>query len=165
MTQENPQPKEHEVTLPTTVVIPPRSAQCIKTQHNLEGFATSLFSPHPDLPEHVMSLHSLSQGPYTVIHLANFGDHPVTLKRHTLVGRVEAIEETTELVYAAHEEDCQTTHLPRVDPDVPDHARCQIENVLQAYKEIFSQHEGDYGCTTLIQHEIHTQGPPIRLSY
>ena len=51
-------------------------------------------------------------------------------------------------------------------PDIPkeltEQQRKELERLLDKYKEVFSEQTGKLGRTSLIEHEIHTQGAPIR---
>ncbi len=60
---------------------------------------------------------------------------------------------------------CSPLGLKLVLPDFPLELEEQQQHdlgwLLNKFGDIFSQDEGDPGCTTLVEHEIHTTEPPI----
>ena len=54
-------------------------------------------------------------------------------------------------------------------PDVPTNIATthqnQLKNLLWEYADIMAQSDADVGHTTLIEHEIHTEGGPVRVPY
>ena len=43
--------------------------------------------------------------------------------------------------------------------------QCQLMQLLEVYGDMFSQDEDDIGQTSVVEHTIETQGPPVRLPY
>lgn len=72
--------------LAAATILRPCATRCVKIQLAIGIMATTIFSPSTELPEQVMSLHSISQGSHAIVHLANFDNEEITLKRQYVAG-------------------------------------------------------------------------------
>jgi hypothetical protein len=93
--QPSPPPVDTPPSSPNThlfsvaaITIPPRSAQFISVPNPL-GDLTTIFSP-ADLPDGLLTEHSISSGPSIRIRLTNLAQEPFTLASGTPLGAVES---------------------------------------------------------------------------
>ena len=55
--------------------------------------------------------------------------------------------------------------LPHLPDELSAQQRKELSDLLVKFKDVFTGKDFKLGNTDLIEHEIHTEGPPIRLPY
>ena len=56
-------------------------------------------------------------------------------------------------------------HLPEVSGTLNESQKAALNNLLREYKDVFSKEGDPIGSTSLVEHEIYTEGPPVRLPF
>lgn len=55
--------------------------------------------------------------------------------------------------------------LPAIPAGLTTNQQQQLQQLLLRHHIVFAQHKQDFGRTSLIQHEIHTEGPPEHVPF
>ena len=56
-------------------------------------------------------------------------------------------------------------HLPEVPSTLENNQREGLNKLLREYKDVFSKEGDPISSTSLVEHEIYTEGPPVRLPF
>ena len=56
-------------------------------------------------------------------------------------------------------------HLPEIPNSLTGEQRKDLRQLLKEYKDVFSKEGDPISSTPLVEHEIYTEGPPIRLPF
>ena len=146
--------KEEEVSIGSSMKVPAKKSRVFFINTDLSG--PVMFEPALALPEGLHGVPSLGVGPRVAVQLDNTGDKDVVLNPEWCIGQVSSVQ----LVVKAPPE---TTQLPEVPKTLTAQQQKQLRDLLQQYQDVFSKKGDPISSTPLIEHEIHTQGPPIRL--
>ena len=92
------------------------------------------------------------------IKLDNVGDGDIYICPEWIMGTVEEVLEPDFQVPEEGDEE----ELPVIPTELSFEEKQQLTALLDEFKDVFSRKNNVLGTTDLIQHEIHTQGPPIR---
>lgn len=104
-----------------------------------------------------------------MIHFANLGRKLWILKPTARLGTLELVElEDEGNCYSVKGESSHrgksTPKLPPAPYFLPSEHQVDLHALLWDYQIIFS-HDGDFGCTHLTEHEIHTERKPVWMPY
>ena len=56
-------------------------------------------------------------------------------------------------------------HLPEVPGTLDESQKQALNKLLREYKNVFSKEDDPISSTSLVKHEIYTEGPPVRLPF
>ena len=56
-------------------------------------------------------------------------------------------------------------HLPEVPSALDNEQKEALNKLLREYKDVFSKEGDPISSTSLVEHEIYTEGPPVRLPF
>ena len=73
----------------------------------------------------------------------------------------EVVEEEPDFPTGREEEE----GLPEIPEELSEVQRWSLQKLLDEYKEVFVRRDFRLGSTGVVEHEIHTHGPPIRQPY
>ena len=145
--------------LSENIDVPPNCWRQILLRHDTPG-AISVFSPSPKLPPGLRAAPTVSSGESAVVVVANYSSEPVRLQKGWEIGTVDPGELTNPP---------QSNPGGIIMPEIPDGLTpaqtCDLRNLLMDYGDIFAQGEDDNGSTSLAEHRIYTQGPPIKQQF
>ena len=116
----------------------------------------TLFEPSDRLPEGLIGLPTLSEGSRVAVQLDNLTEGDITLNPEWEVGAISSVH---------------LTQTPTGDqmPQIPDSLSFEqqrdLRRLLDEYKDVFSREGQPISSTSLVEHEIHTTGPAIRLPF
>ena len=151
-----------QVVVHQPIRLPPRAAKFITIPHGL-GSREVLFQPG-NLPDGITSEASLSQGRVATIRLTNLRQDPFLLSAGSALGTVtESMSVCTATLQQPPVGQHRPLVLPDVPPELPPREQHQLQQLLYEFRDVFAQHEDDVGRTQLVQHQIKTTGPPIRV--
>ena len=118
-----------------------------------------LFEPSGKLPHVIRGTTSLGKGSKIYIRLENMSKEDQVLSPDWEIGTAEIVEEEPDLPRTEVEE----TGLPSIPEDLPE--KKDLEALLEEFQDVFTGKGLKLGNTPIIEHEIHTRGPPIRQPY
>ena len=160
--EPNTQTTVAQLVVHQPITLPPRAAKFVTIPHGL-GDQEVLFQPG-NLPDGITSETSLSQGKVATIRLTNLRQDPFVLTAGSALGTVsESVPICSTSLRHPSMEHHQPLGLPDVPPELPTRERHQLQQLLYEFRDVFAQHEDDVGRTQLVQHQIKTTGPPIRV--
>ena len=116
-----------------------------------------LYEPGEELHPDLRAVPTLSRGKILYVRLDNVGDGDLYVCPEWIVGTVEGIEEI-----GIEEDEDEIEPLPEIPQELTTERRRKLQTLLEEFEDIFSNKENTLGTTDMIQHEIHTHGPPIR---
>ena len=90
--------------------------------------------------------------------------HPLRVNPDWKTGTVEVVEEEPDYP----REEAEEAGLPPVPEELTasqKKKKKKIRELLDKFKDVFAGKDFKLGNTDLIEHEIHTKGPPIRQPY
>ena len=135
-------------------VVIPAGKSCLFFVANTVAELT-LFEPRNRLPEGLLGLPTLSEGSRVAVQLDNLTEGDITLIREWEVGTISV----------------HLTQSPAVGqmPQIPDSLSFEqqrdLRRLIDEYQDVFSKEGNPISSTSLVEHEIHTTGPPIRLPF
>ena len=56
-------------------------------------------------------------------------------------------------------------HLPKVPGTLDESQKAALNKLLRKYKDVFSKEGDPISSTSLVEHKIYTEGPPVRLPF
>ena len=116
----------------------------------------TLFEPSDRLPEGLFGLPTLSEGSRVAVQLDNLTEGDITLIPEWEVGKISSV---------------YLTQSPAGDqmPQIPDSLSAEqqrdLRHLLSEYQDVFSKEGQPISSTSLVEHEIHTTGPAVRLPF
>ena len=118
--------------------------------------ALTLFEPSDRLPEGLLGLPTLSEGSRVAAQLDNLTEGDITLIPEWEVGTISSV----------HLAQSPTGgQLPQI-PDSPSFEQQRdLRRLIEGYQDVFSKEGNPISSTSLVEHEIHTTGPSIRLPF
>ena len=116
-----------------------------------------MFSPSPNLPPLIQGTPTVSKGTTITLPILNQREEPFILQPGWALGALEAVK----LVQPPL--DASPPELPPSPPHLTPQQSHDLQALLQEFSDVFSKGDHDLGQTHLLEHEIHTEGPPVRL--
>ena len=148
-----------------TADIPPETARLVRC-HNPWPSEDVLFCPDGALPAFVTGIPALSSGPELWYAVHNHRPEPLQLHAGQSIGVLEVVH----LAEASASAPPSSTHpISPCQPPLPENLsplqQQQLNELFKEFQDVFSQGDDDLGNTPLLEHEIETQGPPLRQPY
>ena len=116
----------------------------------------TLFEPSDRLPEGLLGLPTLSEGSRVAVQLDNLTEGDITLIPEWEIGTVSS-------VYLAQAP--TGGQLPPIPDSLSFEQQRDLRRLLDEYQDVFSKEGDPISSTSLMEHEIHTTGRPIRLPF
>ena len=116
----------------------------------------TLFEPSDRLPEGLLGLPTLSEGSRVAVQLDNLTEGDITLIPEWEVGTISSVHLTQSPVEG---------QLPQIPSALSFEQQRDLRQLLDEYQDVFSKEGNPISSTSLVEHEIHTTGPPIRLPF
>ena len=113
----------------------------------------TLFEPSDRLPEGLLGLPTLSKGARVAIQLDNLTEDDIALTPEWEVGTISSVH----LAQAPTE-----GQLPPVPTSLTSEQQEDLHKLLEEYQDVFSKQGDPISSTSMVEHEIHTTGRPIR---
>ena len=117
-----------------------------------------LFEPSSCLPERIRSTPTMGKGSKLYIRLENFDEEEQCLNPEWIIGNLEIVEEQENI-------NTEEGSFPEIPDTLTAQQTQQLQLLLQKYSCLFKENVSKKTGTNLIEHEIHTTGPPIRQPY
>ena len=116
----------------------------------------TLFEPSDRLPEGLLGLPTLSKGSRVAVQLDNVTEGDITLVPEWEIGTISSVY----LVQAPTE-----GRLPPIPDSLSFEQKEDLQRLLEEYQDVYSKQDDPISSTSLVEHEIHTTGRPIRLPF
>ena len=116
----------------------------------------TLFEPSDRLPEGLLGLPTLSKGSRVAIQLDNLTEGDITLIPEWEVGTISSVQLA---------QSSAGGHMPQIPDSLSCEQQRDLRRLIEEYQEIFSKEGNPISSTSLVEHEILTTGPPIRLTF
>ena len=138
----------------------PARTSVILSINNLYGEQENFFwlEPSEKLPQMLRGKTSLGQGQRLYIRLENAGEEDQVLDPNWEIGTMEVVEEEPDFPVGREEEE----GLPEVPEELSGAKGQELRELLEEFKDVFVGKDFSLGSTGVVEHEIHTHGPPIR---
>ena len=156
---------EYPVRLKNPIKLPPQSEMHAEVPHTLHVGGPHLFTPSPKLPTGVRALQSVSQGRTVSVHFMNERGVNLILQPGWIIGTLEHVVISSVQTTDTGSTPGATPVLPVIPAHLPRQRAEELRQLLMQFQDIFAQNKEDIGRTDLVEHEIHTIGPPIRVPY
>ena len=143
------------VTPERNTKIPAGKARVLFLQNKFSGL--TLFEPGEKLPIGIQGIPSLSEGPLLKVQLDNRTEEDIILGPEWSIGQVYPVQVIKDSPSK------EPTRLPEIPCSLTGNQRSQLRAVLKKYADVFARQGDPITSTPMIQHEIYTKGPPIRL--
>ena len=101
---------------------------------------------------------SLGQGQRLYVRLENTGEEDQVIDPNWEIGTVEVVEEEPDFPAGGAEEE----GLPEIPGELSGTQGQELRELLEEFKDVFVGKDFRLGSTGVVEHEIHTRGPPIR---
>ena len=116
----------------------------------------TLFEPSDRLPKGLLDLPTLSKGSRVAIQLDNLTEGDINLIPECEVGTISSVH------LAQSPARGQT---PQILDSLSREQQRDLRQLIEEYQDVFSKEGNPISSTSLVEHEIHTTGPPIRLPF
>ena len=116
----------------------------------------TLFEPGANLPEGLLGVPALGQGCKLAIQLDNPSERDIMLNPKWDIGQLYSVQLTNPP---------KAGHLPEVPGTLDESQKAALNKLLREYKDVFSKEGDPISSTSLVEHEIYTEGPPVRLPF
>ena len=100
----------------------------------------------------------MGQGQRLYVRLENTKEEDQVLDPNQEIGTVEVVEEEPNFPAGREEEE----GLPEVPKELSGAQGQELRELLEEFKDVFVGKDFRLGSTGVVEHEIHTHGPPIR---
>ena len=140
--------------------VPARTSVVFSIRNPYEGQKKKkiLFEPSEKLPQVIRGTTSLGSGQRLYIRLENVGEEDQVLDPTWEIGTAEVVEEEPDFPTGREEEE----GLPEIPEELSEVQRRSLQELLDEFKDVFVGRDFRLGSTGVVEHEIHTHGPPIR---
>ena len=101
---------------------------------------------------------SLGQGQRLYVRLENASEEDQLIDPNWEMGTVEVVEEEPDFPAGGAEEE----GLPEIPGKLSGAQGQELQELLEEFKDVFVGKDFRLGSTGVVEHEIHTHGPPIR---
>ena len=116
----------------------------------------TLFEPSNRLPEGLLGLPTLSEGSKVAVQLDNLTEGDITLIAEWEVGTISSVHLTQSPAGG---------QMPQILDSLSLEQQRDLRRLIDEYQDVFSKEGNPISSTFLMEHEIHTTGPPIRLPF
>ena len=116
----------------------------------------TLFEPIDRLPEGLLGMPTLSEGSRVAVQLDNLTEGDITLIPEWEVGTISSVHLTQSPAGG---------QMPQIPDLLSSEQQRDLRRLLDEYKDVFSKEGNPISSTSLVEHEIHIEGPPIRLPF
>ena len=116
----------------------------------------TLFEPSDRLPEGLLCLPTLSEGSRVAVQLDNLTEGDITLIPEWEIGTISSVHLAKSPTGG---------QLPQIPDLLSFEQQRDLRRLLEEYQDVFSKEGNPISSTSLVEHEIHTTGPPIRLPF
>ena len=141
--------------------IPAQMSLILTVNNPLSHEEDVLFEPSSSLPGNLRSTPVVGKGEKLHVRIENFGEETIVLTPEWTIGTLEVVEEG--IIYGNEKDEDHS--LPVLPGSLTGKQRREMKILLTKYQEIFDKKGKPLGGTQLIQHEIHTDGPPFRIPF
>ena len=104
---------------------------------------------------------SLGRGQWLYVRLENVGEKDQVLDPNCKISTVEVVEEEPDFPACREKEE----GLPEVPEELSKEQKQEKRELLEEFRDVFVGKDFRLGSTGVVEHEIHTHGPPIRQPY
>ena len=137
--------------LEENVKIPAGKSRVFLVSNVLTGL--TLFEPGVNLPEGLLGVPALGQGSKLAIQMDNLSEKDIVLNPKWDIGQLYPVQLT---------DPPKAGHLPEVPETLDQSQQASLNKLLGEYKDVFSKEGDPISSTSLVEHEIYTEGPPVR---
>ena len=116
----------------------------------------TLFEPSDRLPEGLIGLPTLSEGSRVAVQLDNLTEGDITLNPEWEVRAISSVHLT---------QSSTGDQMPQIPDSLSFEQQRDLRRLLDEYKDVFSKEGQPISSTSLVEHEIHTTGPAVRLPF
>ena len=116
----------------------------------------TLFEPSDRLSEGLLGLPTLSEGSRVAVQLDNLTEGDITLIPEWEVGTISSVHLTQSPAGG---------QMPQIPDSLSLEQQRDLRRLIDEYQDVFSKEGNPISSTSLVEHEIHTTGPPIRLPF
>ena len=120
-----------------------------------------LFKSSDKLPSALRGTTSLERGEKIYVRIENVSEEEDILNPDWEIGTMEVVEEEPDFPRA----EAEGVGLPPIPDELSTEQRRELSELLEEFKDVFAGKDFKLGNTDLIEHEIHTKGPPFRQPY
>ena len=120
-----------------------------------------LFEPSDKLPSALRGTTSLGRGEKIHVRFENVSEEEQILNLDWEIGTMEVVREETDFPRA----ETEGSGLPPIPNELSAKQRKELGELIEEFEDVFAGKDFKLGNTDLIEHEIHTKGPPIRQPY
>ena len=117
-----------------------------------------LFEPSNKLLSALRGTTSLGRGEKIYVRFENVSEEEQVLNPDWEIGTMEVVEEEPDFPQA----ETEGAGLPPTPNELSAKQRKELGELLEEFKDVFTGKDFKLGNTDLIEHKIHTKGPPIR---
>ena len=116
----------------------------------------TLFEPSDRLPEGLFGLSTLSEGSRVAVQLDNLTEGDITLIPEWEVETISSVHLT---------QSSAGDQMPQIPDSLSFEQQRDLRHLLDEYQDVFSKEGQPISSTSLVEHEIHTKCPPVRLPF
>ena len=140
--------------LDENVKIPAGKSRVFLVNNILPGL--TLFEPGANLPEGLLGVPALGKGSRLAVQLDNLSEKDVILNSKWNIGQLYPVQRA---------DPPKAGHLAEVPGALDNKQREALNKLLREYKDVFSKEGDPISSTSLVEHKIYTEGPPVRLPF
>ena len=140
--------------LEENIKIPAGKSRVFLVKNTLPGL--TLYEPGTNLPEGLLGVPALGKGSRLAIQLDNLSERDIMLNPKWDIGQLYSVQLTNPL---------KAGHLPEVPGTLDESQKEALNKLLREYKDVFSKEGDPISSTSLVEHEIYTEGPSVRLPF
>ena len=140
--------------LEENIKIPAGKSRVFLVSNTLPGLTP--FEPGANLPKGLLGVPALGQGSKLAIQLDNLSEKDIILNPKWDIGQLYAVQLTNPP---------KAGHLPEVPGTLDQSQKAALNKLLGEYRDVFSKEGDPISSTSLVEHEIYTEGPPVRLPF
>ena len=140
--------------LDENVKVPAGKSRVFLVNNALRGL--TLFEPVANLPEGLLGVPTLGKGSRVTIQLDNLSERDVMLNSKWDIGWLYPVQIA---------DPPKAGHLPEIPDVLDDEQKKALNKLLRENRDVFSKEGDPISSTSLVEHEIYTEGPPVRLPF
>ena len=140
--------------LDENVKVPAGKSRVFLVNNALRGL--TLFEPGANLPEGLLGVLTLGKGSRLAIQLDNLSGRDVMLNSKWDIGQLYPVQIP---------DPPKAGHLPEIPGALDNEHKEALNKLLREYKDVFSKEGDPISSTSLVEHEIYTEGPPVSLPF
>ena len=150
-----PESTSYEVLKLNHKVVIPAGKSCVFFVANTVAELT-LFEPSDRLPKGLFGLPTLSEGSRVAVQLDNLTEGDITLIPEWEVRKISSVHLT---------QSPAGDQMPQIPDSLSFEQQRDLRHLLGEYQDVFSKEGQPISSTSLVEHEIHTTGPAVRLPF